>query len=58
MSGSEASKWTNPVNPRVFFDVTIGGKDAGRIVMELFADVVPGTADNFRALCTLEKGFG
>jgi cyclophilin family peptidyl-prolyl cis-trans isomerase len=58
MAGSEGSKWTNPANPRVYFDVTIGGKDAGRIVMELFADVVPKTADNFRALCTSEKGFG
>jgi len=58
MTASEGSKWTNPANPRVFFDVTIGGKEAGRIVMELFADVVPKTAENFRALCTLEKGFG
>jgi cyclophilin family peptidyl-prolyl cis-trans isomerase len=46
------------VNPRVFFDVTIGGKPAGRIVMELRADVAPRTAENFRALCTGEKGFG
>lgn len=38
--------------PRVFFDVTIGGKAAGRIVMELFNDIVPKTAENFRALCT------
>jgi len=41
-------------NPRVFFDITIGGKPAGRVVFELFADVVPKTAHNFRALCTGE----
>jgi peptidyl-prolyl isomerase F (cyclophilin D) len=45
-------------NPKVFFDMTIGGNPAGRIVMELRADVVPKTAENFRALCTGEPGFG
>ncbi|XP_028269507.1 peptidyl-prolyl cis-trans isomerase-like [Parambassis ranga] len=45
-------------NPRVFFDVTVDGKNIGRVVMELRADVVPKTAENFRALCTGEKGFG
>ena len=43
---------------QVFFDMTIGGAPAGRIVMTLRDDVVPKTAENFRALCTGEKGFG
>merc|ERR1712149_91556 len=45
-------------NPTVFFDIEIGGQAAGRITFELFADVVPKTAENFRALCTGEKGTG
>jgi len=44
--------------PRVFFDISVGGAPIGRIIMELRSDVVPKTAENFRALCTGEKGVG
>jgi peptidylprolyl isomerase len=45
----------NDKNPRVFFDITIGDKPAGRIEMELFADTCPKTAENFRQLCVGTK---
>ncbi|KAL7734928.1 hypothetical protein ACLKA6_011198 [Drosophila palustris] len=44
--------------PRVFFEISADGEKLGRIVMELRSDVVPKTAENFRALCTGEKGYG
>ncbi|KAL9649870.1 hypothetical protein ABK040_009682 [Willaertia magna] len=44
--------------PKVFFDITKGGKPLGRVVFELFSDVVPKTAENFRQLCTHQNGFG
>nr|CAB3265074.1 peptidyl-prolyl cis-trans isomerase-like [Phallusia mammillata] len=49
---------TEVKNPKVFFDIRIGNQYTGRIVMELRADVVPLTAENFRCLCTHEKGYG
>nr|KAF6380050.1 hypothetical protein mMyoMyo1_016263 [Myotis myotis] len=52
---AELSKETNPV---VFFDVCADDEPLGRITMELFSNIVPQTAENFRALCTGEKGFG
>ncbi|MFJ3926160.1 peptidylprolyl isomerase [Streptomyces sp. NPDC090022] len=45
-------------NDNVYFDITIGGEPAGRIVFKLFDDVVPKTAENFRKLATGEPGYG
>lgn len=55
---AQDNKEARAKNPIVYFDVMIGDEAAGRIVMELRSDVVPRTAENFRALCTGEKGFG
>ena len=45
-------------NPQVYFDCKIGSSNVGRIIILLRADVCPKTAENFRALCTGEKGMG
>ncbi|KAM9041084.1 peptidyl-prolyl cis-trans isomerase D-like isoform 1-T1 [Megaptera novaeangliae] len=55
---SPQAKPSSPSNPRVFFDVDIGGERVGRIALELFADIVPKTAEKFPILCTGEKGIG
>jgi cyclophilin family peptidyl-prolyl cis-trans isomerase len=44
--------------PIVFFDIMADGRKLGRVVIELRPDVVPKTAENFRALCTGERGYG
>jgi len=55
VSLSDAS---SPDNPVVYFDIALGGESEGRIEMELFAKTCPKTVENFRCLCTGEKGRG
>lgn len=57
-AGSTVAQAADSKLPRVFLEVSADGKSLGKIVIELRSDVVPKTAENFRALCTGEKGFG
>merc|ERR1712012_1387741 len=56
--GVPAAEMENEENISCYFDVKIGDEEVGRIVFELFFDKTPKTAENFRALCTGEKGVG
>ncbi|XP_055549480.1 peptidyl-prolyl cis-trans isomerase G [Wyeomyia smithii] len=49
---------STPPKIRCFFDITLGGLPAGRVVFELHPEIAPKTCENFRALCTGEKGIG
>ncbi|KAK9302866.1 hypothetical protein QLX08_005269 [Tetragonisca angustula] len=57
-SGDTVQPKKGKQNPQVYFDISIGKQEVGRIIMMLRADIVPKTAENFRALCTHEKGYG
>ncbi|MEQ2181080.1 hypothetical protein GOODEAATRI_007676 [Goodea atripinnis] len=55
---SRVQEHSKDTNPLVFLKVAADGEPLGTITIELFSHIVPKTAENFRALCTGEKGFG
>lgn len=55
---NETQNKKGKLNPQVYFDLSVGKQEIGRIIMMLRGDIVPKTAENFRCLCTHEKGFG
>ena len=53
---SKGPRRDRSLNPIIFLDVQIGGRQAGRLMVELRYDICPRTCENFRALCTGERG--
>ncbi|KAG9398130.1 hypothetical protein AC1031_014930 [Aphanomyces cochlioides] len=53
--GASSSRRENPI---VFLDITVNDKHIGRLIIELRADIVPRTAENFRMLCTGDSVHG
>ena len=50
--------FTPAANIKVYFEIKVQENNLGRIEMELFSHDLPRTCENFRCLCTGEKGKG